>query len=211
VRHYTGSAGQSFGAFLTEGLRLELAGDANDYVGKSMEGGTIVVRGPGAPDEPSIGNACFYGARGGAAYVTGTAGERLAVRNSGATLVVEGAGAHACEYMTAGSVVILGTVGRNAASGMSGGEAFFLATEAELREKLGPTELRPHAPDAAAAERLHAILDAHATATGSARAAALLADWPASAARFVRLAPGARPPEPATVPAEPAVSVPSPR
>jgi glutamate synthase domain-containing protein 3 len=211
VRRYTGSAGQSFGAFLTSGLRLELDGDANDYVGKSMEGGTIVVRTPGSPAEPSIGNACFYGARGGHAYVTGTAGERLAVRNSGATLVVEGAGAHACEYMTAGSVVILGPTGRNAGSGMSGGEAFFLASEAELLEKLGPTDLRPHALDAAATERLWAMLEAHAAATGSPRAAALLADWPAAVAQFVRLAPGQRPPEAVTLPAEPAVSVPSPR
>jgi glutamate synthase (NADPH/NADH) large chain/glutamate synthase (ferredoxin) len=211
VRRYTGSAGQSFGAFLTTGLRLELDGDANDYVGKSMEGGTIVVRAPGSPDEPSIGNACFYGARGGFAYVTGTAGERFAVRNSGATLVVEGAGAHACEYMTAGSVAILGPVGRNAASGMSGGEAFFLASEAQLLEKLGPTELRPGTLDAAATQRLYAMLDAHVSATGSQRAATLLAEWPTSAARFVRLAPGARPLEAPSRPAEPAVSVPSPR
>jgi glutamate synthase domain-containing protein 3 len=211
VRRYTGSAGQSFGAFLTGGLRLELSGDANDYVGKSMEGGTIVVRAPGSPDEPSIGNACFYGARGGFAYVTGTAGERFAVRNSGATLVVEGAGAHACEYMTAGSVAILGPIGRNAASGMSGGEAFFLASEAQLLEKLGPTDLRPGALDAAAAQRLYAMLDAHVSATGSQRAATLLAEWPSAAGRFVRLAPGARPPEAPSRPAEPAVSVPSPR
>jgi glutamate synthase (NADPH/NADH) large chain/glutamate synthase (ferredoxin) len=213
VRRYTGSAGQSFGAFLTGGLRLELNGDANDYVGKSMEGGTIVVRAPGPADQPSIGNACFYGARGGEAYVTGTAGERLAVRNSGATLVVEGAGAHACEYMTAGSVVILGPVGRNAASGMSGGEAFFLGAEADVLGKLGPTDLRPGALDAAATERLHVMLLAHAAATGSARAAEVLADWPAAAGRFVRLAPGAPlPPAAAATPAaEPVVSVPSPR
>ena len=211
VRRYTGSAGQSFGAFLTGGLRLELDGDANDYVGKSMEGGTIVVRTPGSPDEPSIGNACFYGARGGEAYVTGTAGERFAVRNSGSMLVVEGAGAHACEYMTAGTVAILGPVGRNAASGMSGGEAFFLGTEGEMSERLGPTDLLPHALDAAAAGRLHALLAAHVAATGSERASALLADWPAAVSRFVRLASGARAPEAATLPAEPAVSVPSPR
>ena len=211
VRRYTGSAGQSFGAFLTGGLRLELDGDANDYVGKSMEGGTIVVRSPGAADEPSIGNACFYGARGGHAYVTGTAGERFAVRNSGATLVVEGAGAHACEYMTAGSVAILGPIGRNAASGMSGGEAFFFGSESELAERLGPTDLQPHAPDAAAAQRLYAMLDAHATATGSVRASSLLEEWPTSAARFVRLAPGVREPQAPTIRAESAVSVPSPR
>jgi glutamate synthase domain-containing protein 2/glutamate synthase domain-containing protein 1/glutamate synthase domain-containing protein 3 len=211
VRKYTGSAGQSFGAFLTGGLRLELDGDANDYVGKSMEGGTIVVRAPGSPEEASIGNACFYGARGGQAFITGTAGERLAVRNSGGTIVIEGAGAHACEYMTAGSVAILGPIGRNAASGMSGGEAFFLGTDDDVRARLGPTDLIPGPLDAAAAERLRALVQGHADATGSARALALLEDWPASVACFVRLAPGTRASETPTVPAEPAVSVPLPR
>ena len=210
TRRYTGSAGQSFGAFITDGLGLELDGEANDYVGKSMEGGTLIVRTPGLADEPSIGNACFYGARGGSAFITGTAGERLAVRNSGARIVVEGAGAHACEYMTAGTVAILGPIGRNAASGMSGGEAFFLSTEAELNAHLGPTELRPRALDAEAAERLRALLEEHRAATGSPRAAGLLADWPAAAARFVQLAPGLPAVAP-SLPAEPAVSVPSPR
>ena len=210
TRRYTGSAGQSFGAFITAGLRLELDGEANDYVGKSMEGVTLIVRTPGLADEPSIGNACFYGARGGAAFITGTAGERLAVRNSGARIVVEGAGAHACEYMTAGAVAIIGPVGRNAASGMSGGEAFFLATEAELNGHLGPTDLRPRALDAEATARLYALLEEHLAATGSPRVEALLTDWPAAAARFVHLAPGLPAIAP-SLPAEPAVSVPSPR
>jgi len=126
-RRYVGTAGQSFGAFLTGGLRLELDGDANDYVGKSMEGGTIVVRGPGAPGEPAIGTACFYGARGGFGYISGAAGERLAVRNSGGSIVVEGAGDHACEYMTAGTVAIAGSLGRNIASDMTGGELFVIS------------------------------------------------------------------------------------
>jgi glutamate synthase (NADPH) large chain len=168
------------------------------------------VRTPGHADEPSIGNACFYGARGGTAFITGTAGERLAVRNSGARIVVEGAGAHACEYMTAGSVAIVGPVGRNAASGMSGGEAFFLAGEAELNGHLGPTELRPRALDAEATARLYALLEEHLAATGSPRVEALLTDWPAAAARFVHLAPGL-PVMPPSLPAEPEVSVPSPR
>jgi len=210
TRRYVGSAGQSFGAFITEGLGLELDGEANDYVGKSMDGGTLIVRTPGLADEPSIGNACFYGARGGSAFITGTAGERLAVRNSGARIVVEGAGAHACEYMTAGTVAILGPVGRNAASGMSGGEAFFLATEAELNAHLGPTELRPRALDAEATTRLYGLLEEHLAATGSPRAEELLMDWPAAAARFVHLAPGL-PVKPPSLPAEPVVSVPSPR
>jgi glutamate synthase domain-containing protein 3 len=210
TRRYVGSAGQSFGAFITDGLHLELDGEANDYVGKSMEGGSLIVRTPGSPDEPSIGNACFYGARGGSAYITGTAGERFAVRNSGARLVVEGAGAHACEYMTAGSVAIVGPVGRNAASGMSGGEAFFLAGEAELTAHLGPTDLRPRPLDADAAARLYTLLEEHLAATGSPRVEELLTDWPGSAARFVHLAPGL-PVVKASLPAEPAVSVPSPR
>jgi glutamate synthase domain-containing protein 2/glutamate synthase domain-containing protein 1/glutamate synthase domain-containing protein 3 len=207
TRRYTGSAGQSFGAFITEGLRLELDGEANDYVGKSMEGGTIVIRTPGSADEPSIGNACFYGARGGAAYITGTAGERLAVRNSGARIVIEGAGAHACEYMTAGAVAIVGPVGRNAASGMSGGEAFFLATEAELRERLGPTDLIPRPLDAASSARLYALLEEHLAATGSPRVEALLTDWPGAASRFVHLAPGVPVPV-AAPPAEVVAGVP---
>ena len=152
TRRYVGNAGQSFGAFITDGSTLELDGDANDYVGKGMEGGGIVVRNPGSPTEPVIGNACFYGARGGdGVHANGTAGERLAVRNSGARIVVEGAGAHCCEYMTAGTVAILGPVGRNVASGMTGGEAFFLATETRFADRLGPTELRaaPSPDDAA--------------------------------------------------------------
>jgi glutamate synthase domain-containing protein 3 len=113
--------------------------------------------------------------------------------------------------MTAGTVVVLGPIGRNAASGMSGGEAFFLGSDAEISAKLGPTDLRPHPLDGPAAVRLHALLAAHAAATGSARATGLLADWPAAAAQFIRLAPGTPAPEAATLPAEPAVSVPSPR
>ncbi len=212
TRRYVGNAGQSFGAFITDGLVLELDGDANDYVGKGMEGGGIVIRNPGSPTEPVIGNACFYGARGGTAFANGTAGERLAVRNSGARIVVEGAGAHCCEYMTAGSVAVLGPVGRNVASGMTGGEAFFLATTDELSERLGPTDLRPHPLDDAAAGRLKAMLEEHLAATGSEKAQELLSGWPMTAAWFVRLAPGPAPtPAPAVSRPEPAVSVPSPR
>jgi glutamate synthase (NADPH/NADH) large chain len=143
------------------------------------------VRGAGRPDEPAIGNACFYGARGGEAFVRGTAGERLAVRNSGATIVVEGAGDHACEYMTKGTVAILGATGRNLASGMTGGELFVLRAQAK---RLGPTPLVEHDLDEDAAERLRALLVRHAAATGSQRARAYL-DGPAGElAAFVRLA-----------------------
>jgi glutamate synthase (NADPH/NADH) large chain len=181
---YTGSAGQSFGAFLAAGFTLELDGEANDGVGKGMSGGLIVVRGAGQADEPAIGNACFYGARGGEAFVRGTAGERLAVRNSGATVVVEGAGDHACEYMTKGTVAILGATGRNLASGMTGGELFVRRAEVA---RLGPTPLVAHDLDTHARERLRALLANHAAATGSARARAYL-DPTGDLDAFVRLA-----------------------
>ncbi|MFN2461956.1 MAG: glutamate synthase large subunit [Candidatus Velthaea sp.] len=190
TRRYAGTAGQSFGAFLTDGLVLELDGDANDYVGKGMEGGRIVVRGPGNPGEPAIGNASFYGARDGEAFVAGGAGERLAVRNSGATIVVEAAGDHACEYMTAGSVVILGATGRNFASGMTGGEAFLLDGDpAQIR--VGPTEMNatPIAARSLMAAHLRDLLERHVRATGSAAGRALLADWEGSLPRFRRYGP----------------------
>ena len=192
---YLGSAGQSFGAFLAESLSLELDGEANDGVGKGMSGGSIVVRGAGASDEPAIGNACFYGARGGEAFVRGAAGERLAVRNSGATIVVEGAGDHACEYMTKGTVAILGATGRNLASGMTGGE-LFIARERATR--LGPTPLIAHELDSDARARLRRLLLRHAAATASPLARELLAGDGALDA-FVRFAvPVAEPAERAT-------------
>jgi len=182
---YSGSAGQSFGAFLAAPIAIELDGEANDGVGKGMSGGSIVVRGAGRDDEPAIGNACFYGARGGEVFVRGTAGERLAVRNSGATIVVEGAGDHACEYMTKGTVVILGATGRNLASGMTGGELFVPRADAN---RLGPTPLQPHDLDAPARERLRALLAQHAAATGSQRALRHLDDGPSGLDGFVRIA-----------------------
>jgi glutamate synthase domain-containing protein 2/glutamate synthase domain-containing protein 1/glutamate synthase domain-containing protein 3 len=193
---YHGTAGQSFGAFLTDGITLDLAGDANDYVGKSIEGGRIVVRGfDGSADgEPVVGNACFYGARGGQGYIRGGSGERFGVRNSGAELVVEGAGDHGCEYMTAGFAAILGQVGKNFASGMSGGVAFVALEEPFTPDShglaLGPTNLALSAcvendPDVL---RLRLVLERHAEATGSPRAARLLADWPRALGRFVKLA-----------------------
>jgi glutamate synthase domain-containing protein 2/glutamate synthase domain-containing protein 1/glutamate synthase domain-containing protein 3 len=199
IARYHGSAGQSFGAFLTDGVALDLRGDANDYVGKSMEGGRIVVRGFGGALEPVAGNACFYGARGGEGFLRGTAGERFAVRNSGALLVVEGAGDHACEYMTGGFVVILGPVGKNFASGMSGGVAF-VATEAACEPaapplSLGPTpcrleRARADDPDT---ETLHRLVQRHQAATGSLIAERLLAEWPAALAHFVKVAPSQEP------------------
>jgi glutamate synthase domain-containing protein 2/glutamate synthase domain-containing protein 1/glutamate synthase domain-containing protein 3 len=201
---YHGSAGQSFGAFLTSGITLDLAGDANDYVGKSMEGGRIVVRGfdGQAGGEPVAGNACFYGARGGVGFIRGGAGERFGVRNSGADLVVEGAGDHACEYMTAGFAAILGRVGKNFASGMSGGVVFVALDEpfdpSAPAISLGPTNLAlvACAEDDPDVSKLRALLERHAEATGSPRAVRLLADWPRALERFAKLA------APRIVPAE---------
>jgi glutamate synthase domain-containing protein 2/glutamate synthase domain-containing protein 1/glutamate synthase domain-containing protein 3 len=195
VYRYHGSAGQSFGAFLSAPLTLELDGEANDGTGKGMSGGMLIVRGAGTADEPAIGNACFYGARGGEAYVRGTAGERLAVRNSGATIVVEGAGDHACEYMTKGSVAILGPTGRNLASGMTGGELFVLREHAQ---RLGPTPLVAHDLDDADRARLRALLAEHAERAGSGRARALLDEEPHGLDAFVRIAVVV--PRPAAVP-----------
>ena len=185
VYRYHGSAGQSFGAFLSAPLTLELDGEANDGTGKGMSGGMLIVRGAGTADEPAIGNACFYGARGGEAYVRGTAGERLAVRNSGATIVVEGAGDHACEYMTKGSVAILGPTGRNLASGMTGGELFVLREHAQ---RLGPTPLVAHDLDDADRARLRALLAEQAERAGSRRARELLDEEPHGLDAFVRIA-----------------------
>ena len=199
IVRYHGSAGQSFGAFLTEGLTLELAGDANDYVGKSMEGGRIVVHGfaPTGPaavvTEPVAGNACFYGARGGEGFVRGGAGERFGVRNSGATLVVEGTGDHACEYMTAGFAIVLGATGKNFASGMSGGTTF-VALDGPFDEHvgdiaLGPTPCRFFRCDESDPDvgRLRHVLERYAEATGSTRAAGLLDAWPAALDCFAKL------------------------
>ena len=189
---YRGSAGQSFGAFLTHGMTLDLAGEANDYVGKGMEGGRIVVRGFGNPAEPVAGNACFYGARGGEGFIHGGAGERFGVRNSGAELVVEGAGDHACEYMTAGMAVILGPVGKNFASGMSGGVVFITLPEAFSagpKLSLGPTVCRllPARSTDSDVARMRALLERYFVTTGSERAAEVLADWPRALECFAKV------------------------
>ncbi len=160
--HFTGSAGQSFGAFLAKGVTLELEGDANDYVGKGLSGGRLIVYPPRSstflPEENIlIGNVALYGATSGEAFFNGMAGERFAVRNSGATAVVEGLGDHGCEYMTSGLVVVLGKCGRNFAAGMSGGIAYVLDEQGDFAEqRCNPAgvDLEPvPAEDAAAAVR----------------------------------------------------------
>jgi glutamate synthase (NADPH/NADH) large chain len=216
-----GTAGQSFGAFLAHGVTLELTGDGNDYVGKGLSGGRVIVRQPGEVSrDPArniiVGNTVLYGAIAGEAYFAGVAGERFAVRNSGAVAVVEGAGDHCCEYMTGGVVCVLGQVGRNFAAGMSGGIAYVYDPEGTLNHQcnLDNVSLEGIAPAGTSwgdgvpaqrassvsdsgmghplrydAERLRLLLERHQLATGSAKAAALLADWPNALQHFVKVVP----------------------
>jgi len=192
---FTGSAGQSFGAFAAHGLTLELEGEANDYVGKGLSGGRLVVRHPRTaqfiPDQTVlIGNTVLYGATSGEAYFAGTAGERFAVRNSGATAVVEGVGDHGCEYMTGGTVVVLGKTGRNFAAGMSGGMAFVLDEFDLLKQQcnLGMVDLIPVA-DLGERDTLRHIVEQHARYTGSARARRLLNQWDKATRNFYAVMP----------------------
>jgi glutamate synthase (NADPH/NADH) large chain len=202
-----GTAGQSFGAFLARGVTLELEGQANDYVGKGLSGGRIIVYPPRdcpiVPEENIIvGNTVLYGAISGEVFFRGVAGERFAVRNSGATAVVEGVGDHGCEYMTAGTVVVLGKAGRNFAAGMSGGVAYVLDTtgDFELRCNKAMVVLEPvldarGQPAAirhlgrADAELLRSLIEKHLFTTGSARARAILDDFEGYRARFVKVMP----------------------
>ncbi|HEX8497462.1 MAG TPA: glutamate synthase subunit alpha, partial [Actinomycetales bacterium] len=192
----TGSAGQSLGAFLPRGITLRLLGDANDYVGKGLCGGRVVVR----PDHASTlvaeqnvvaGNVVAYGATSGEVFIRGTAGERSCVRNSGAVAVVEGVGDHALEYMTGGTVLVLGPTGRNVAAGMSGGTAYVLDLR---RDQVNPGSLASGEVELSEltetdAELVRTLVARHRDETGSAVAEGLLADWPAAATRFTKLLP----------------------
>jgi glutamate synthase (ferredoxin) len=199
VVRFDGSAGQSFGAFLTHGIEFDLVGEANDYVGKAMGGGRIVVRppvdtvaasGPTGADGPVLaGNTCLYGATAGEVYCAGSAGERFAVRNSGATAVVEGVGDHACEYMTGGTVVILGPVGYNLGAGMTGGQVFVWDPDALLATRLNAALVEAARPDAELVEELRWLIERHHELTGSPRAGDLLADWPTTEAHVWLVAP----------------------
>jgi glutamate synthase (ferredoxin) len=192
---FTGSAGQSFGAFVPRGITLELEGDANDYLGKGLCGGRIIVypprRSPFAAEENIIiGNVAFYGATSGEAYVSGVAGERFCVRNSGVTAVVEAVGDHGCEYMTGGRVVVLGPTGRNFAAGMSGGIAYVLDSSGDFesrcnRDMVDLFELT----DDAEIEQLRLLIERHGALTGSALARRVLRRWDESVARFVKVLP----------------------
>ncbi len=191
----TGSAGQSFGAFAVRGLTLRLEGEANDYVGKGLSGGRLIIVPPRAArfipgDTTIIGNTALYGATSGEAYINGVAGERFAVRNSGATAVIEGVGDHGCEYMTGGVVVVLGRTGRNFAAGMSGGVAFVLDDEERFRGRCNTALVALEAvDDADDAQLLERALVAHAEYTGSGRAKRLLRRWPAALSQFVKVMP----------------------
>ncbi|MDH6193889.1 glutamate synthase (NADPH/NADH) large chain [Mycobacterium frederiksbergense] len=187
----TGSAGQSVGAFLSPGITLELIGDANDYVGKGLSGGRVIVRPPDdvlfLPEDNVIaGNTLLYGATSGEVFLRGRVGERFCARNSGALAVVEGAGDHACEYMTGGRVVILGRTGRNMAAGMSGGIAYVLGLDpARVNTELVQLQ-RLEAEDLA---WLADVVARHARYTGSTVAASILADWPRRSAQFSKVMP----------------------
>jgi len=219
----TGTAGQSFGAFLARGISFDLEGDGNDYVGKGLSGGRIVIRPPTnakivAADSIIVGNTVLYGAIEGEAYFSGVAGERFAVRNSGAVTVVEGVGDHGCEYMTGGIVVVIGKTGRNFAAGMSGGVAYVLDEEGDFAERcnMAMVELEPvpeeddmleklhhHGGDIAHKgrvdvsgdmtkhdeERLVQLISNHAHYTGSVRARAILDDWASYRPKFRKVMP----------------------
>ena len=192
--HFTGSAGQSFGAFLPRGVTMTVDGDANDYCGKGLSGGHLVVRPPAASTFVAekniiIGNVALYGATGGEAFFRGIAGERFCVRNSGAHAVVEAVGDHGCEYMTGGRVVVLGRTGRNFAAGMSGGVAWVLDVDGRFATRCNPgmVDLEALADDDVPV--VQDLLARHADLTGSPVARRLLEDWQATRARFVKVMP----------------------
>jgi glutamate synthase (NADPH/NADH) large chain len=216
-----GSAGQSFGAMLAHGVTVDLVGEGNDYVGKGLSGGRIIVR-PNPEFSASsaaniiVGNTVLYGATEGEAYLSGVAGERFAVRNSGATAVVEGVGDHGCEYMTGGTVVVLGMTGRNFAAGMSGGVAYVYDAEGtfESRCNMAQVALEPVEDEIAARKGselgdeleshgkvdvrhlgladevlLKGLIEKHAKYTGSLQARGILDNWSNSRSRFVKVMP----------------------
>ncbi|MBI4740196.1 MAG: glutamate synthase subunit alpha, partial [Betaproteobacteria bacterium] len=203
-----GTAGQSFGALLARGVTIDLVGEGNDYVGKGLSGGRIVVRpNAGFRGETTgniiIGNTVLYGATEGEAFFSGVGGERFAVRNSGATTVVEGVGDHGCEYMTGGTVVVLGMTGRNFAAGMSGGVAYVLDAEGTFASRCNMAQVALEAiegeegggnPDLRHLGQidepmLKGLIEKHALYTGSARAREILSDWADYRARFVKVMP----------------------
>jgi glutamate synthase domain-containing protein 3 len=192
---YRGTAGQSFGAWCMAGMRLVLEGEANDYVGKGMSGGEIVVRPPAEArftwrDNVIVGNTVLYGATGGKLFVAGRAGERFAVRNSGAIAVVEGAGDHCCEYMTQGIVVVLGPTGYNFGAGMSWGTAFVLDEDGSFPRRYNPELITiQRVENRDDQELLRSLIEEHAHKTGSPWARHILSHWPQFLPRFWKVVP----------------------
>jgi len=209
--HFEGTGGQSFGAFLCNGITLNLTGEANDYTGKGLSGGRVIVRPShefrgNATANTIVGNTVMFGATSGEAFFSGVAGERFAVRLSGATAVVEGVGDHGCEYMTGGTVVVLGRTGRNFAAGMSGGVAYVYDEDGQFAQRCNTASVKlekvlPHDEFVSRIdpaiwhrgqsddEQLRALLEAHSRWTGSTRARELLDNWAAARARFVKVFP----------------------
>ena len=192
---FNGTAGQSFGAFVPKGVTLELEGDGNDYIGKGLSGGRIIIYPPEASDfaaEDNIiaGNTALYGATSGELFLRGRAGERFAVRNSGVDTVVEGVGDHGCEYMTGGHVVVLGTTGRNFAAGMSGGEAYVLDEEGDFATRCN-TQMAglEKLEDKAEIDSLYELIKKHADLTKSKKAFKVLALWEQMVPKFVKVMP----------------------
>ena len=192
--HFQGSAGQSFGAFVPKGVTLELEGDANDYVGKGLSGGKIIVYPPKgstfvAEENIIIGNVALYGATSGEVYISGVAGERFCVRNSGVNTVVESVGDHACEYMTGGKVVVLGPTGRNFAAGMSGGVAYVLDESGDFATRCNTQMVALEALEGEEIDDLRELIQRHADYTHSQKAAMVLANWSEMLPKFVKVMP----------------------
>ena len=191
---FTGSAGQSFGAFVPAGMTMRLVGDANDGFGKGLSGGRLIVHPPAlsafkSEENIVIGNVAFYGATSGEGYVRGVAGERFCVRNSGATVVVEGVGDHGCEYMTGGRVVVLGRTGRNFAAGMSGGIAYVLDLDGRFERRCNKEMVDFELLDEEDINFLRVAIVKHVTYTGSLHAERLLSEFAAVRGHFVKVMP----------------------
>ena len=193
--HFQGSAGQSFSAFVPKGVTMKLEGDANDYLGKGLSGGKLILYPPKgstfvAEENIITGNVAFYGATGGEAYIRGLAGERFCVRNSGVRAVVEGVGDHACEYMTGGKAVIIGPTGRNFAAGMSGGIAYVLDEAGDFATRCN-TEMvdLERLEDPEEIREIHDMIQSHVKYTGSEKGDRVLADWNDMVPKFVKVMP----------------------
>ena len=191
---FNGSAGQSFGAFIPCGTTMKLSGDANDYLGKGLSGGKIIVYPPEgstfkAEENIIAGNVAFYGATSGTAYIRGMAGERFCVRNSGVNAVVEGVGDHGCEYMTGGTVIILGQTGRNFAAGMSGGVAYVLDEQGDFASRCNTEMVGLETLDESDLATVKSMIEKHAEYTGSSRAEIVLINWERYQSRFVKVMP----------------------